>query len=134
MNVLAEPREELLRDDLWRYRTEHVESMEENTVICGLRAKAFHIFGKDGGWVNPPVGPKPMRVRISHRNDSWNNPCVRDPLEMEPYCYPLTRSLLQRHLLKVRRKHAGVPDDENDPEFQITDTRFHQFKGQTAQR
>merc|ERR550539_878569 len=30
MNILAEPREELLRDDLWRYRTEHVESMEEN--------------------------------------------------------------------------------------------------------
>ena len=24
---------------------------------------------------------------------------------------------------KVRRKQAGVPDEENDPEFQVTDVR-----------
>ncbi|CAE8641087.1 unnamed protein product, partial [Polarella glacialis] len=81
MNVLAEPREELQRDDLWRYRTEHVEDLEENRVLCSLRTKAFHVFGKEGGWVNQPTGPKPMKCRISHHNDSWNNPTVRDPLE-----------------------------------------------------
>ncbi|CAE7236380.1 unnamed protein product [Symbiodinium sp. CCMP2592] len=134
MNVLAEPREELLRDELWRYRTEHVECMEENTEVCMLRSKALPVFGKEGGWVNQPVGPRPMRARISKLNDSWNNPTVRDPLDIEPFCYPLNREQLARHIMKVRRKQAGVPDEENDPEFQVTDERFHLFKGQTAQR
>ena len=31
-NVMPESREELKTDDLWRYRTEHVRSMEENKV------------------------------------------------------------------------------------------------------
>lgn len=132
MNVLPEPREELLREDLWRYRTEHVECMEENKLICSLRAKALPVFGKEGGWINQPVGPKPMKVRISKRNDHWNNPNVQDPLEMEPFAYPLPRHQLARHIRKVRRKQAGLPDD--DPGFEITDTRFHLFKGQTAQR
>eukprot|EP00913_Durusdinium_trenchii_P025309 g23759.t1 len=47
MNVLAEPREEHVQEDMWRYRTEHVESMEENRELCALRAKAFQVFGKD---------------------------------------------------------------------------------------
>jgi len=134
MNVLAEPREELQRDDLWRYRTEHVEDLEENRVLCSLRTKAFHVFGKEGGWVNQPTGPKPMKCRISHHNDSWNNPTVRDPLEMEPFCYTLNRAQLERHIAKVRRQQAGVPEEENDPEFQITDTKFYRFRGQSAQR
>mmetsp|Transcript_20825 Transcript_20825/g.34647 ORF Transcript_20825/g.34647 Transcript_20825/m.34647 type:complete len:317 (-) Transcript_20825:83-1033(-) len=132
MNVLPEPREELLREELWRYRTEHVESMEENKLICNLRAKALPVFGKEGGWINQPVGPKPMKVRISKRNDIWNNPNVQDPLEIEPFAYPLPRYQLARHIRKVRRKQAGLPDD--DPGFEVTDSRFHLFKGQTAQR
>jgi len=134
MNVLAEPREELLRDDLWRYRTEHVESIEENRVLCSMRTKAFHVFGKENGWINQPTGPKPMRCRISHHNDLWNNPTVRDPLDMEPFCYALNRSQLERHIKKVRQRHAGLPEEENDPEFQISDPRFHLFHGQSAQR
>jgi len=137
MNILPEPREELLREDLWRYRTEHVASVEENRVLCHLRSKALFVYGKDakeGGWINPPVGLKPMKVRISHGKDRWNNPSVQDPLEVEPFAYPLPRHMLARHIRKVRRQQAGVPDKENDPEFSVTDTRFHLFKGQTAQR
>lgn len=36
---------------------------------------------QEGGWINQPVGPKPMSARISQNNDKWNNPFVRDPLE-----------------------------------------------------
>lgn len=132
MNVLPEPREELLREELWRYRTEHVRGMEENRHICHLRTKALPVFGKEGGWVNQPVGPKPMRVRISERNDSWNNPSVQDPMEVEPFAYPMPRSVLARHIAKVRRKQAGLPDE--DPGFEVTDSRAHLFKGQAAQR
>merc|ERR1719476_687747 len=39
MNILPEPREELLRDEMWRYRTEHVDSLEENKILCHLRTK-----------------------------------------------------------------------------------------------
>merc|ERR1711884_387341 len=104
MNILAEPREELLRDDLWRYRTEHIESMVENMHLCHLRSKALVIFGKEGGWVNPPTGAKPMRVRISEGNDTWNNPHIQDPLEIEPFAYPLPRGVLERHIRKMRRR------------------------------
>ena len=38
-------------------------------------------------------------------------PQVRDPLEMEPYCYPLGRDLLRRHIAKVRARQRGVPED-----------------------
>jgi len=134
MNVLPEPREELLRDDLWRYRTEHVKCMQENRLLIHLRSKALHVFAKEREWVNPPVGLKPMKTRISHKMDHWNNPCVQDPLEIEPFAYPLTRSLLARHIKKVRQRQAGVPDEENDPEFEVTDQRFHLFRGQAPQR
>lgn len=132
MNVLAEPHEELLREDLWRYRTEHVESIEENRHVVALRSKALPAFGKDGGWVNPPVGPKPVKTRISEKNDSWNNHAIQDPLEVEPFAYPLPRGLLERHIRKVRRRQAGMPDV--DPGFEVKDTRFHLFHGQSAQR
>jgi len=132
MNVLAEPREELLREELWRYRTEHVENMEDNTMLCNLRAKALPVHGKEGGWVNPPDGLKPMRMRISGKRDNWNNPFVRDPLELEPFPYPLPPALLARHLRKVRREQEGLPDE--DPDFHVVDTRFHLFRGQSAQR
>jgi len=134
MNILPEPREELLRDELWRYRTEHIESTEENKLLCHLRAKALPAFGKEDGWVNQPTGVKPMRVRISKGMDMWNNPMIRDPLEIEPFCYPLPKGVLARHLRKVRRKQAGVPAEDNDPDFHVTDPHFHKFRGQAAQR
>mmetsp|Transcript_22305 Transcript_22305/g.33404 ORF Transcript_22305/g.33404 Transcript_22305/m.33404 type:complete len:147 (+) Transcript_22305:2-442(+) len=135
MNILPEPREELLRDEMWRYRTEHVTSVQENTFLCSLRSKALHAYGKEGGWVNPPRGIRPMAVRISKGRDTWNNAQVKDPLEIEPFAYPiLNRSLLERHLKKVRAKQAGLPDEENDPEFHVEDPHFHKFEGQSAQR
>mmetsp|Transcript_96010 Transcript_96010/g.151207 ORF Transcript_96010/g.151207 Transcript_96010/m.151207 type:complete len:323 (+) Transcript_96010:54-1022(+) len=132
INVLPEPREELLEQDLWRYRTEHVQCMQENQHVCHLRTKALPVFGKDGGWINQTTGPKPMRVRISGRNDHWNNPNVQDPLDIEPFAYPMPRHVLARHIRKVRRKQAGLPDE--DPGLEVTDSRFHLFKGQSAQR
>ena len=39
VNVLAEAREELLREDTWRYRTEFVDSLEDNQHMCLLRSK-----------------------------------------------------------------------------------------------
>lgn len=134
MNILAEPREELLRDELWRYRTEHVACVEENKLLCHLRSKAVTVFGKEDGWLNQPTGVKPMRVRISHGQDMWNNPMMRDPLEVEPFCYPLPKGVLARHMRKVRRRQTGVPDAENDPDFHVTDPHLHKFRGQTAQR
>jgi ribosomal protein L27 len=134
MNVLAEPREELLREDLWRYRTEHVECMEENKLLIHLRSKALPVFGKEGGWLNQAVGPKPMKVRISHKNDTWNNYAVQDPMEVEPFAYPLPRGVLARHIKKVRARQAGMPDEKNDPGFEVRDIRFPLFKGQTPQR
>lgn len=135
MNVLAEPREELLRDDLWRYRTEHIEDIQENKLLCHLRSKALPAFGKTGGWINPPTGPRPLLgARIAKHKDSWSNPTVQDTLEMEPFAYPLPKHVLARHIRKVRRRHAGVPEHENDPDFKTTDDRLHEFIGQSAQR
>ncbi|KAF4675778.1 hypothetical protein FOL46_000105 [Perkinsus olseni] len=60
-NVLPEPREELLREDLWRYRTEFVTSVEDNKLLVQLRQKAYwHIFPRP--LVNPPQG-----IRVSQR-------------------------------------------------------------------
>lgn len=65
VNVLPEPREELLVDDLWRYRTENVLSMEENHQVCCLRTKSSRHVTKP--LVNPPMKP----TRVSHRQDRW---------------------------------------------------------------
>lgn len=74
-NVLPEPREELLREDLWRYRTEHVASKEENRHICHLRMKATRTFPKE--LVNPPTKPLP-RPKFLSRFDQWQNPTLPD--------------------------------------------------------
>lgn len=74
-NVLPEPREELLREDLWRYRTEHARTKEENRHICHLRMKATRVFPKEP--VNPPTKPLP-RPKFLSRFDSWQNPTLPD--------------------------------------------------------
>lgn len=74
-NVLPEPREELLREDLWRYRTEHVASKEENRSVCHLRMKATRVFPKKP--VNPPTKPLPRPKWLS-RFDVWQNPTLPD--------------------------------------------------------
>lgn len=115
-NVLPEPREELVPDDFWRYRTEHVETMEENKEVCQLRQKANVVFGKP--WVNPPEGPRPQPKRVAKNNDVWNNNLVQDPLELVRRPYPMSGNLLRRYL-------AGKLDDE-EPKPQAP--------GQAAQR
>lgn len=74
-NVLPEPREELLREDLWRYRTEHVATMEENRHVCHLRMKATRSFPKE--LLNPPLKPLP-RPKYLSRFDLWQNPTLPD--------------------------------------------------------
>ncbi|KAL8269550.1 hypothetical protein Esti_006516 [Eimeria stiedai] len=74
-NVLPEPREELLREDLWRYRTEHVASKEENRHVCHLRMKATRVFPRP--LVNPPTKPLPRPKWLS-AFDSWQNPTLPD--------------------------------------------------------
>ncbi|KFG52612.1 hypothetical protein TGFOU_263110 [Toxoplasma gondii FOU] len=80
VNVLPERREELLREDLWRYRTEHVRSMEENRHICFLRRKAVRMFGKE--LVNPPTKP-PLRPFYFTKYDSWENPALPDVPQLD---------------------------------------------------
>lgn len=75
VNVLPERREELLREDLWRYRTEHVASMEENRHVCCLRSKETKVFVKK--LVNPPMKPLP-RPKFLSRFDTWENPTLPD--------------------------------------------------------
>lgn len=136
-NVLPEPRSELLRDDLWRYRTEHIADMEENKYLIYLRQKALPHFGREDGWPNQPLGVRPMSKRFAKPSDKnpgdrWNNPSVRDPMILEPYPYPLSGNLLKRHIEKVRRRQQGLPDE--DPEFEVYDTRAEEMAGQSAQR
>ncbi|KAF8822864.1 hypothetical protein IE077_004369 [Cardiosporidium cionae] len=75
VNILPEKREELLPEDLWRYRTEHTRSMEENRHLCFLRTKATPVFPKP--LVNPPTKPPP-RPRFLGRWDEWENPSLPD--------------------------------------------------------
>eukprot|EP00922_Rhytidocystis_sp_ex-Travisia-forbesii_P040786 GHVS01060811.1.p1 GENE.GHVS01060811.1~~GHVS01060811.1.p1 ORF type:complete len:226 (+),score=49.13 GHVS01060811.1:146-823(+) len=75
VNVLPERREELLKEDLWRYRTEHVKSVEENRHVCMLRTKCTFAFPK--ALVNPPTKPPPRRQGMS-RFDQWENPALPD--------------------------------------------------------
>lgn len=115
-NVLPEPREELVLDERWRYRTEHVETMEENKHLIQLRQKANVVFGRP--LLNPPIGVRPAPKRVSGNMDAWNNHLVQDPLEFVRRPYPLTGNLLRRYL-------AGkLNDEEATP----------QAPGQSAQR
>ncbi|CDJ68505.1 hypothetical protein, conserved [Eimeria necatrix] len=68
VNVLPEPREELLAEDLWRYRTEAVASPEENRLLCSLRQKGRQPFAAPAR--NPPRKPLPRPKALS-RFDPW---------------------------------------------------------------
>lgn len=125
VNVLPEPREELLRDDLWRYRTEHVESPEHNKTLCMLRQKMLPAFPRP--LVNPPTGPRPAPSRMSKDgSEHWNSVTLRDPLKIEPYPFALSGSLLKRHLKKCL--------DGGDPSFSVTDRLEDYYSGKAAQR
>ncbi|CAD7956406.1 unnamed protein product [Amoebophrya sp. A25] len=111
-NVLPEAREELLEDDLWRYRTEHVSSMEENKVLCSLRQKALPVFGKE--WVKPPPGMRPQPDRLTKGRSSWWNPHIQDPMAFVEHAYPISKSrmLLRR---KIRERTMNIDDAVKSP-------------------
>eukprot|EP00920_Eleutheroschizon_duboscqi_P033758 GHVT01081111.1.p1 GENE.GHVT01081111.1~~GHVT01081111.1.p1 ORF type:complete len:564 (-),score=125.96 GHVT01081111.1:3046-4737(-) len=73
-NVLPERREELTRDALWRYSSEHVWSMEENRSICYLRRKsASYAVGRR--LLFPPSRPAQQQKR-RFKWDVWENPTM----------------------------------------------------------
>eukprot|EP00916_Digyalum_oweni_P008702 GHVL01014519.1.p1 GENE.GHVL01014519.1~~GHVL01014519.1.p1 ORF type:complete len:264 (+),score=17.27 GHVL01014519.1:60-851(+) len=71
INVIPQARDELLREDAWRYRTEHVTCMEENRQLIYLRMKDHFLFPLPP--VNPVVGPGPRLQRFHKRGDHFNN-------------------------------------------------------------
>lgn len=126
VNVLPEPREELIADELWRYRTEHVESPEHNKRLCLLRQKMLPNFPRE--LVNPPVGPRPAPTKLTKDGtEHWNSVTVRDPLKIEPFPFALSGSLLKRHLDKCLGR-------SNDPHFTVTDKLEAYYRGKAAQR
>lgn len=85
INVLPEVREDIQAWDLWRYRLEHVRSMEENRNLCWLRTKAGTIFPKT--LINPPRKPPPSK----HKKwvpDVWENQAMPDS-KLRLMGYPL---------------------------------------------
>lgn len=126
VNVLPEPREELLAEDLWRYRTEHVIDSTHNKRLCMLRQKMLPWF-PSRDLINPPSGPRPLPQKISKDGtEHWNSPTLRDPLSIEPFPFALSGSLLQRHLKKCL--HGG------DDNFTVTDRLEEYYRGKAAQR
>ncbi|CDR94021.1 hypothetical protein, conserved [Babesia bigemina] len=77
VNVLPEPPDELLRDDLWRYRTEHVSSVQDNCALVWRRVKSAHYMLDADKLLNPPRKPPP-RAQFLSRNDPWNNQAYPD--------------------------------------------------------
>lgn len=86
-NVLPEVREDIQMYDLWRYRMEHVRSMEENRNICWLRTKAGTIFPKRV--INPPRKPPPSKHK-KRVPDMWENPAMPDS-KLRLMGYPVWR-------------------------------------------
>ena len=126
VNVLPEPREELLTEDLYRYRTEHVDSMPGNKMTCMLRQKMLPAFPRV--LVNPPLGARPLPTRLSKDgSEHWNASTLRDPFKIEPFPFALRGSLLRRHLNKC----LGVSDD---PNFSVTDKLESYYRGKAVQR
>ena len=125
VNVLPEPREELLREELWRYRTEHVQGPEHNKYLCMLRQKMLPAHPRQ--LVNAPTGPRPLPKKLSRDgSEHWNSATLRDPLKIEPFPFPLSGSLLRRHLAKCL--------NGGDASFSVTDRLESYYTGKSAQR
>ncbi|VWU52044.1 mitochondrial ribosomal protein L27 precursor, putative [Hepatocystis sp. ex Piliocolobus tephrosceles] len=74
VNVLPEELEILKEDDLYRYRTEHVKSFEENRSLIYLRMKRAIAFPKykHTQYIKPPLKPQFLT-----RYDVYDNPTLQ---------------------------------------------------------
>ncbi|AFZ79651.1 hypothetical protein BEWA_025000 [Theileria equi strain WA] len=77
VNVLPEPPDELLREDLWRYRTEHVTSLQDNCALVWRRIKSAYYMSDRYPLLNPPTKPPP-RPKFFSKDDQWENPLYGD--------------------------------------------------------
>ncbi|GAB66175.1 hypothetical protein PCYB_083360, partial [Plasmodium cynomolgi strain B] len=75
VNVLPEEVDELREDDLYRYRTEHVRSFEENRSLVYLRMKHVVSFppSKQTQFRKPPLRPQFLA-----KYDIDDNPTLRE--------------------------------------------------------
>lgn len=75
VNVIPEELEELKEEDLYRYRTEHVQSFEENRSLIYLRMKNNHMFPKfqKTQYIKPPLKPQFLT-----KYDIYDNPTLKE--------------------------------------------------------
>ncbi|GAW80662.1 hypothetical protein, conserved [Plasmodium gonderi] len=75
VNVLPEELDELKEEDLYRYRTEHVKSFEENRSLIYLRMKHVFAFPKNKHtqFIKPPLKPQFLT-----KYDIYDNPTLRE--------------------------------------------------------
>ncbi|SOV10949.1 mitochondrial ribosomal protein L27 precursor, putative [Plasmodium gaboni] len=74
VNIIPEELEELKEDDLYRYRTEHVKSYEENRSLIYLRMKNLISFPKfkQTQYIRPPLKPQFLT-----KYDIYDNPTLQ---------------------------------------------------------
>ncbi|KOB88875.1 hypothetical protein PFDG_03808, partial [Plasmodium falciparum Dd2] len=74
VNILPEELEELKEQDLYRYRTEHVKSFEENRSLIYLRMKNNILFPKykQTQYIRPPLKPQFLT-----KYDIYDNPTLQ---------------------------------------------------------
>ncbi|SBT79316.1 mitochondrial ribosomal protein L27 precursor, putative [Plasmodium malariae] len=74
VNILPEELDELKEEDLYRYRTEHVKSFEENRSLIYLRMKNIITFPKftHTQYIEPPLKPQFLT-----RYDIYDNPTLQ---------------------------------------------------------
>ncbi|CRG94298.1 mitochondrial ribosomal protein L27 precursor, putative [Plasmodium gallinaceum] len=75
VNILPEELEELKEEDLYRYRTEHVKSFEENRSLVYLRMKNIITFPKfkNTQYIKPPLKPQFLT-----KYDIYDNPTLQE--------------------------------------------------------
>ncbi|CAD2086248.1 mitochondrial ribosomal protein L27 precursor, putative [Plasmodium vinckei brucechwatti] len=75
VNVIPEELEELHEDDLYRYRTEHIKSFEENRSLIYLRMKNIITFPKfkNTQYIKPPIKPQFLT-----KYDIYDNPTLKE--------------------------------------------------------
>lgn len=75
VNVIPEELDELKEEDLYRYRTEHVQSFEENRSLIYLRMKNNHMFPKfqKTQYIKPPLKPQFLT-----KYDIYDNPTLKE--------------------------------------------------------